>query len=353
MKHLIGNKAARDILLRLITNDRVPNALLFTGPDGVGKKQYAIELARSFVCTKAGAGACGDCPACRRAGEFEIPKFEKGADSDRVFFGQHPDVGLVLPYNRNLRIGAVRALEREANFRPFEANARVFIVDEAEKMNDASSNALLKTLEEPPSTSHIILITCRADCLLPTIRSRCQIIRFAPVPAEEIEQHLISRGELSPEDATLAAHASGGSVGRALAFVPASFRDQRSSMLDVLKAAVAGNRRDLIRISEEMNDARNKDEFEEKLEILEGLIRDVWLLVNRVDMRQLRNVDLKSELNRLAESTSSRDLSRWLSEIETVKETFIVNINRRIATDALFVSMTANKAPEQSRTRSV
>src|SRR5687768_8954890 len=181
MKELVGNQQVKEILQRLIASGRVPNSLLFTGPEGVGKKQFALELARSLVCTgRNDHAACGHCAACSRVGEFSIPTFEKGDDSKHVFFSQHPDVGLVLPFRRNLNVDAIRALEREANFRPYEAQARVFIIDEADKMNDAASNALLKTLEEPPSTSHIILIASRADTLLPTIRSRCQTIRFAP-----------------------------------------------------------------------------------------------------------------------------------------------------------------------------
>jgi DNA polymerase-3 subunit delta' len=342
MKHLVGNNAARDTLIRLIAHGRVPNALLFAGPEGVGKKQFAIELARSFVCIHLeGKLPCGTCPACRRAGEFEIPTFERGEDSDRVFFGQHPDVGLILPYKRNLRIGAIRALEREANFRPFEASARVFIVDDADKMNDPSSNALLKTLEEPPATSHIILIASRADSLLPTIRSRCQIIRFAPVPASEIEAHLVRAGSFSPEDATLAAHASGGSVGRALEFVPASFLDQRSSMLDVVRAAVSGDRLELLRVAEEMNDPRNKEEFEERLGVLENLIHDVWLLRNGANRSGLFNPDLMSELEELSGRVEATKTAGWLREIELLRETLAVNVNRKISTDALFVGMTA------------
>ena len=150
MKNLVGNKQVKETLQRLIATARVPNALLFTGPEGVGKKQFALELARSLVCTGRNEhAACGHCAACSRVGEFAIPNFEKGEESDRVFFSQHPDVGLVLPFRRNLRIGAIRALESEAHFRPYEADARVFIVDQADKMADPAANALLKTLEEP------------------------------------------------------------------------------------------------------------------------------------------------------------------------------------------------------------
>ena len=342
MKGLVGNKQAAETLRRLIARGRLPNALLFGGPEGVGKRQFALGVARTLVCTNRGEhGACFACAACSRAFEFTVPTFEKGDESDHVFFTQHPDVGFVLPFRRNLRIGAIRELEREANFRPFEADARVFIVDDADKMNEPASNALLKTLEEPPSTSHIILVTSRPDKLLPTIRSRCQTIRFGPAPFDEIEKHLVDAGGFSAEDAALAARVSAGSVGRALQIVPASYRTQRSAMLAVLKAAVAGDRRDLLAASEEMNDAKSKDEYEEKLGILQALIHDVWILKNGGDPSAILNLEIKAELAELARAAASPSLARWINEIETVYENFIVNINRRVATDSLFIGMTA------------
>ena len=342
MKNLVGNPEVKAALLRQFERKRIPNALLFAGPDGVGKKQFALELARMFVCaSRTPAGACDECAACRRVDSFSFPTSDKGDDYDRVFFSQHPDVGLVIPFKRNLRVGAIRELEREANFRPYEATARIFIVENADKMNDTASNALLKTLEEPPSTSHIILLAARPDHLLQTIRSRTQIMRFAPVPAREIEKVLIEKGEFSPDDAELASRVSGGSIGRALEIVPASFRTQRSTMLGVLHGLAAGDRRPLLAASEEMNDARYKEEFEPKLEILRGLIHDIWLLNNGGDRSELLNIDLVEELAPLAEQLRSMSLASWLADIETMYENFAVNINRKVATDALFIGMAA------------
>ncbi|PYT01413.1 MAG: DNA polymerase III subunit delta' [Acidobacteria bacterium] len=342
MKDLIGNKTVAEKLSRLVEAGRLPNALLFAGPEGIGKKLFAFEVARLLVCTRReGSSACGLCSACKRAGELAMPKFEKGEESEQVFFTQHPDVGIVVPYKRNLRINSIRALEREAYFRPYESSARVFVIEDAEKMNDAASNALLKTLEEPPATTHLILIASREDTLLPTIRSRCQTIRFAPVPLADLERHLIDSCSFSPEDAALAARVSGGSVGRAMDIVPASFRNQRSAMLHVLSAAIKGNRRELLGASEEMNSAANKDEYEETLEILQGLVHDVWLIRNRANEVAILNTDIRNELAELAESSTSQSLAGWLEQIESLKENFIVNINKKIATDALFVGMAA------------
>ena len=129
---------------------------------------------------------------------------------------------------------------------------------------------------------------------------------------------------------------------RALEIVPASFRTQRSAMLNVIKAAADDSKRGLLSASEEMTDARNKDEFDEKLEILQGLVHDLWLLVNAADRDLLLNVDIASDLTSLAGTLDSPMLSRWLDEIETMQENFVVNINRKVATDALFVEMAAN-----------
>jgi DNA polymerase-3 subunit delta' len=240
-----------------------------------------------------------------------------------------------------LRVGAIRELEREANFRPYESGVRIFIVDDADKMNDAASNALLKTLEEPPATSHIILIASRADCLLPTIRSRCQMMRFAPVSSEDIRLLLLEGGHFSPEDAALAARVSGGSITRALDTVPAAFRIQRSMVLRALNAAANDDKCSLLTASEEMNDAKNKEDFEAKLEIIRGVIHDIWLLKNGGRMQDILNADLIADLNELSGRLESDDLAKWMAEIETMYESFVVNINRKVATDALLVGMAA------------
>src|SRR6266404_4009006 len=149
---IVGNAHIKQILKRFLKSGRVPNSLLFAGAEGVGKRGFALELAKTFVCqNRENAEACDHCPACKRAEIFHIPKPDKKEDFEQVFFSEHADVAMVAAYNRNILVKAIRDLERQANFRPFEGKARVFIIDDADKMNDAASNALLKTLEEPAS----------------------------------------------------------------------------------------------------------------------------------------------------------------------------------------------------------
>ena len=151
----------------MLQSQRVPGALLLTGEEGIGKKLFAVELAKALNCrAPKGVEACDYCPACLRISKFNYPQSEKAEDWDQIIRTDHADVGLVVAPRRVLKVEQMRAIEREANYRPFEGKARVFLIDDAEKLNDSSANALLKILEEPPRTSHIVLITARPAILL-------------------------------------------------------------------------------------------------------------------------------------------------------------------------------------------
>lgn len=340
-KKLIGNNQVKDILRRFVANGRVPNSLMFAGDEGVGKRQFALELAKALVCTDPTDGeACEVCPACLRADNFKFPKTDDKDAHKRVIWSDHPDIGTIIAYNRNILVDAIRHIESEANFQPYEAKSRFFIIDDADKMNDAASNALLKTLEEPPATSHIFLITSRPDSLLPTIRSRCQTLRFAPVSTDEIEKYLIDERAFTHDEARLSARLARGSIGRAVTIDVEKFKVRREKMLSIIRNVVeTGDVTALLRTSEEMNDAKNKENFEENLDILQSLIHDVWTIKINGDGVRIVNTDLAAALTDLAAESGRADLPSWLNAIETMRQNFIVNINRKVATDALFVSM--------------
>ena len=340
---LIGNGHIKEILKCLIKERRVPNSLLFAGEEGIGKKSFALELAKTFVCQNPSDGeACDKCAACRRSDNFVIPNpTDKNKDEfKKVFFSEHADIGKVVPYKRTILVDAIRNLETEANFRPYEAEARFFIIEPADQMNDEAANALLKTLEEPPATSHIFLITSRPLKLLPTIRSRCQTLRFAPINSLEIKDYLLSTKNFAPDDAGLLAKLSHGRLGYALDLDLEKFRAQREAMLKVLESLIIRkDRAALLKTAEEMNDPKNKDDYENYLKILQSLIHDVWSMKLGAVEENFLNSDLSNQLKRFADKADSRNLSAWLSEIETLREQFAVNVNRKIATDALFMQM--------------
>lgn len=342
---LTGNSRVKAILKRMLVTDRLPGAMLFTGEEGIGKKLFALEVARALNCrTPKDREACGVCSSCVRIRKLNYPTRDDADEWTQIIWTGHPDVGLVVAPKRVLRVEQMRQIEKEANFRPFEGKARVFLIDEADKLNDASANALLKVLEEPPRTSHLILITARPAMLLPTILSRCQMIRFSPLTPAEIESHLV-KTDIDAKTARLRARAAGGSMGRALSGDLVTFTSQRKAMLKVLNALVVSeDRAQLLRSAEQLNEAQYKDEFEERLDVLETLIRDAWMLALGVDSSRIVNEDLSAELKEIAQKMDPGRAGDWILQIEDLREQLIVNVNRKITTDSLFLVMAGDVA---------
>jgi DNA polymerase III subunit delta' len=279
---------------------------------------------------------------------LNYPQREDADEWTQIIWTDHPDVGLVVAPKRVLRVEQMRQIEKEANFRPFEGKARVFLIDEADKLNDASANALLKVLEEPPRTSHLILITARPAMLLPTILSRCQMIRFSPLTPAEIESYLVKHEKVDSKTARLRARAAGGSIGRALAGDLVTFTSQRKAMLKVLNALVlSGDRAQLLRSAEQLNEAQYRDEFEERLDVLETLVRDAWMLSLGVPAAQLVNEDLLGDLQEISGKLDSSRAADWILQIEDLREQLIVNVNRKVTTDALFLVMAGDVAAQK------
>jgi DNA polymerase III delta' subunit len=178
---VLGNSRVKRILRLALEKNRVPNSIIFSGPKGVGKKNLAFILAKAINCEKKKTDACDECASCLAIAGRRMP-----------------DIWVIEPEKQVLQIDQMRAMRQAAYMRPMISRKRVFIVDEAEKMNDESSNCLLKVLEEPPLFSHIILLTSNPDMILPTIKSRCQILYFTPIGKAEIEKVLSEKGY--PED---------------------------------------------------------------------------------------------------------------------------------------------------------
>lgn len=348
LDQLTGNERIKKLLREMLKARRIPGAMLFTGEEGVGKKLFALEIAKALNCrSPQGDEGCGSCPSCKRISKFNYPQSNDSDDWKGIIWTDHPDVGLVTAPKRVLLVDQMRAIEREANFRPYEGRARVFLIDDADKLNDSSANALLKVLEEPPDTSHIVLLTARPAMLLATIRSRCQMLRFAPLTPKEIATHLLENKIAGKAEADTRARVARGSLGRAVDQDFDDYKEQRTAMLKVLEALAAGDDRiQLLRSAEEQNAAPVKDEFESRLDILETLIRDAWMLSLNAPADGVVNHDLLPQLERISKRLYGLRPAAWISQIEEMREQLIVNINRKAATDALFLTMAAASSSE-------
>ena len=339
--NLLGNQQLKESLKRLAKSGRIPHSALFVGKGGIGKKLFALEVAKFFVCKKPlEFESCGNCASCKRASKFNLPKWDDRDSHKKVIFSEHPDIGTVIPYRNNILVDAIRDLEAQANFRPYEAKARCLIIDDAEKLNDAASNALLKTLEEPADSTYIFLITSNPSALLPTILSRCQMLRFAPIATTKIEECLFESGDYSSEDAKLLAKLSQGSIGKALETDPNWFRDQSEIMLKLLESlSINDGFLTALKTAEDLNEAKAKEEYEVKLTVLQTVIHDIWLVKTTDGAEEIVNKHFIEDLKQIASKTETQTLSKWQSEVDLLRENLRFNLNRKIATDGLFMKM--------------
>ena len=159
IRKIYGHEKQRESFRTAVANNRLAHAYLFYGMDGIGKKVVANSFAQALVCLTGLPDACGVCSACHKAQH-----------------DNHPDIIAVQAKTQFIKIDDVRLIQEQVSFRPFEAKRRIFIIDEADRMNREAANALLKTLEEPSAANVFFLISSRHNTLLPTVRSRCQKI---------------------------------------------------------------------------------------------------------------------------------------------------------------------------------
>jgi len=316
---ILGQGRAVSLLMRAIETDRLPHALLFTGLKGVGRCLTAITVAKALNCLDRVKGDCCDrCPPC-----------------NKIAKSIHPDVHLITPEGATLKIDQIRTLTREATLKPYEGRGKVFILDRAETMTEQAQNALLKTLEEPPQATFLILIAPEASALLPPIASRCSQIRFAPLPEGAIATRLREQG-CEEGEATLLASLAGGSLGRAQELRKSPLAD----VWDLVGQAFAlppGRSVPILELTERI--LRQKETVPLFLEALLAWCRD--LMVSKVTGRQ----ELLVYRNRAAALRGQSDglaLRQLLAMYRTVKQTLDGlgrYANPRLSLEVMFLTL--------------
>ncbi|HEX4348377.1 MAG TPA: DNA polymerase III subunit delta' [Vicinamibacterales bacterium] len=303
LRDLTGHRRLVGLLTRSIRENTLPPSLIFAGPRGVGKYAAAMATAQALNCTTQKDGdSCGTCAACTR-----------------IARGVHPDVLIVAPGDSgSIKIDQVRDIVERVGFRPFEGRRRVVIIDEADALMPAAQNALLKTLEEPPSLSVFILVTSAPDVLLATVRSRCPRLPFRPLDAADVAAALVKMGRSDKEARAIAATANG-SLGAALAAEGADLVEARDVAVQVLaQAAGADDVRRRIGIAQELlagtgaGGGKDRDQLASHLHAMSSILRDIEVVSLALDHAvPLANADVRPALDRLTAFRGQRGVDAF------------------------------------------
>jgi DNA polymerase-3 subunit delta' len=359
-KDFLGNERIVTSLRGMLAAERVPNALLFLGPRGVGKYTLARMFAQAANCERLQDDFCGECDPCIKIGRLSnlAPLVEQGltergesADSATVeriplLLQTHPDVWAIIPdpirrltpvARPVIHMGQLRAVQRAANFRP-EARRRVFILDGAETMGWNLSSVFLKILEEPPESSTLILLAPSPYRLQSTIVSRCLQFFFAPLAPRQMEMVLNTQAQLSPAQRSRATELAEGSPGIALGPDIEKTFELRQQALRILESSANGK---LSALFGQTNQLIKKQSvpFENLLEALYSLLADLLELVATPGRPHLRNPSLRKELTALSARINADWVAQAVQGVDQLSIRTRRNINRQLGLDALGVSL--------------
>lgn len=325
-EEIIGQSRAIDDLQAAFERGRIPNAYLFAGPAGIGKMSTALILARLVNCEspRSDIQPCDVCTACRK-----------------ITHGNHPDIWTVEPVKSTIKIKQVREMQRLVRFAPQEGRMRIVIFDGVEKMNQESSNAFLKTLEEPPPDNLFILISSLPSQLLPTIISRCQRVPFGPIKRRPLQELLVEKHGFDPIAAELAAGISEGSVGRSLELDELLSGDERRIFLRSLPELHQGPQGALLAMELAEKMAKDLEHIEQFFTLLRIWFRDLMFVREVPDADTvLINLDLRTTLQEHAALLSTRAIVHIIRLLEQTEASLKRNAAPQLTLERFFLSCT-------------
>jgi DNA polymerase-3 subunit delta' len=319
---MVGHEWAVDLLAGHVAQGRERHAYLFTGPQGVGRRTLALRFAQALNCLKPPTPGqpCLDCSTCKRIGQL-----------------QHPDLVVVEAEQEGgtLKVDQVRELQHTLSLAPYEARYRVALLLRFEEAHASAANALLKTLEEPAAQVVLILTAKSAESLLPTIVSRCEVLRLRPIAVDYVAQGLQTLWGLSAEEAEKLAHISGGRPGHAISLHEhPALLEQRQAWLDELVYLLSATRGE--RFAVVKGAAEDKDALRNLLQVWLSFWRDVLICAGGLT-DSMTNLDYSQQIETLAADQGLSKAQKIVSAVEYTMELIDRNVNPRLALDVLML----------------
>ncbi len=321
-KDVYGHEKQIKVLQTAMARNRIPHAYLFYGAEGVGKRTVAEVFAKALNCTSGrdSLDACDACSSCLK-----------------IDHGNHPDVITIRAQGQSIRIQEIRELQEQMKFSPLEGGKRIFIIVDADRMNIASANAILKTLEEPSASNILVLLTSRPHQLPATVLSRCQHLRFNPLRRETVASFLEEKSSLDHKSAQLIALSSGGSIGRARAMNDESYLTTRATVLDIIARIKT---KEPLKILSALNDfGQERKDIMERLGILMTGYRDALVYKETGDRDSLINQDYIDIIKSVAESESGRNIVSCIRAVDRALHTLNQNANKQLTLEVMMFTL--------------
>ena len=328
-KEVTGHEKITEQIRNMIKARQFPNAVIFSGAEGIGKRKVAEITAMALLCENENA-PCGNCDSCRA--------FIKNSHSD--FYLLEPDRTKANPI---IKIEQVRELQREVAMMPVMSNSRTVLIDDAEYMNGASQNCLLKTLEEPTGLTKFILITSKMSRLLMTIRSRCMIINFERLSEEEIIKVL---EEQNIENAKKISLISNGSLGQAIKLAQNEGLQIREDVLNFLESLIKMNVEDIFSRGKELS-SKSKEYFREWIINLQKILRDILITGTKTEKKYYYNLDITERLAVIKENYSDAMIFSMLKETAETERRLNSNMTLQLLMESYFMRMKKETAKEE------
>ena len=337
LRDIIGHRRLTTLIARAIERDSLPPTLLFAGPSGVGKWAVARAAAQAVNCLERvtptasdlATDACGKCRSC-----------------DRVARGVHVDVIAIEPDEKaSIKIDVIREVLSRTGFRPFEGRRRVVLIREADTLEPASQNALLKSLEEPPPGTMFILTTAVPGALLPTVRSRCMRLRFGRLTTNEIAAALIRDHDYSDAEARQTAPISDGSIGQALALIDNDLSMFRELAMGLLQhSAARADTQSRVQAASALHTGGSKKERTREdvaivLRLMASMLRDVEAINSGADRSVLANPLLTGDLEALARAFPGDRARAAFGAVDRALTALERNAGTKVVTEWLAVQM--------------
>ena len=321
---MIGHEWAVDLLAEHVAQRRERHAYLITGPQGVGKKTLALRFAEALNCTKPPAPGqpCRQCSSCKRIEAM-----------------QHPDLSVVEAEHEGevLRIDQVRELQHNLSLAPYEARYRVALLLRFEEAHTNAANAMLKTLEEPPPQVVVILTAKSVESLLPTIVSRCEVLKLRPLSVDETAKGLQVIKGVPAEIAEVLAHISGGRPGYAVRlFEQPRLLEQRQAWLEELVELLASSRGERFAYAFARVAPEDKEELRNELQVWLTFWRDALIFAAGVT-DPITNLDYSARIQKLADKIGLHNAQFHVNSVESTLDRIDRNVNPRLALEVLLM----------------